>query len=173
MNWLLIFIPFAVIADHVQGTPAALRFASAAFAIVPLAKVMIDATEQIAHRTGATIGALLNATFGNAPELIISLIALQAGLIDMVREKWPEMPVHLSVQANTVNAAAVRFWQGVGVQRVILSRELSLDEIAEIRQVLLPERKIQAVRAVQILHDLGIERAFQVERAAGRETIAP
>ena len=85
MNWLLIFIPFAVIADHVQGTPAALRFASAAFAIVPLAKVMIDATEQIAHRTGATIGALLNATFGNAPELIISLIALQAGLIDMVK----------------------------------------------------------------------------------------
>ena len=85
MNWLVVFIPCAVMADHVQGAPAALRFACAALAIVPLAKIMIDATEQIAHRTGATIGALLNATFGNAPELIISLIALQAGLIDMVK----------------------------------------------------------------------------------------
>jgi len=56
------------------------------------------------------------------------------GLIDMVRETWPEQAVHLSVQANTVNWAAVRFWQKMGVDRVILSRELSLDEVAEIRQ---------------------------------------
>jgi len=56
------------------------------------------------------------------------------GLIDMVRETWPEMPVHLSVQANTVNFAAVRFWRKLGISRVILSRELSLDEVAEIRQ---------------------------------------
>ena len=55
------------------------------------------------------------------------------GLIMLVRERWPDMPVHLSVQANTVNAAGVRFWQSVGVSRVILSRELSLDEVAEIR----------------------------------------
>jgi len=52
----------------------------------------------------------------------------------LVRERWPEMAVHLSVQADTVNAAAVRFWQGVGVTRVILLRELSLEEIAEFRQ---------------------------------------
>jgi putative protease len=56
------------------------------------------------------------------------------GLIDLVRETWPEMPVHLSVQANTVNFAAVRFWQKLGITRIILSRELSLDEVAEIRQ---------------------------------------
>ena len=56
------------------------------------------------------------------------------GLIMLVRERWPEMPIHLSVQANTTNAAGVRFWQNAGVSRVILSRELSLDEIAEIRQ---------------------------------------
>ena len=52
----------------------------------------------------------------------------------MVREKWPDMPVHLSVQANTVNYAAVKFWQREGIERVILSRELSLDEVEEIRQ---------------------------------------
>ena len=63
-----------------------------------------------------------------------ALIMADPGLIMMVREKWPEMPVHLSVQANTVNYASVKFWQSVGIERVILSRELSLDEIAEIRQ---------------------------------------
>jgi putative protease len=63
-----------------------------------------------------------------------ALIMADPGLIDLVRETWPEMPVHLSVQANTVNFAAVRFWQKLGITRIILSRELSLDEVAEIRQ---------------------------------------
>ncbi len=63
-----------------------------------------------------------------------ALIMSDPGLIDLVREAWPEQAIHLSVQANTVNWAAVRFWQKLGVDRVILSRELSLDEIAEIRQ---------------------------------------
>ncbi len=63
-----------------------------------------------------------------------ALIMADPGLIDMAREAWPEMPVHLSVQANTLNWAAVRFWKKLGVSRIILSRELTLDEIAEIRQ---------------------------------------
>ena len=63
-----------------------------------------------------------------------ALIMSDPGLIMLVRERWPELPIHLSVQANTVNSAAVRFWQQTGVTRVILSRELSLDEVAEIRQ---------------------------------------
>ena len=63
-----------------------------------------------------------------------ALIMADPGLIDLIRETWPDMPVHLSVQANTVNYAAVRFWKKLGLSRVILSRELSLDEIAEIRQ---------------------------------------
>ena len=63
-----------------------------------------------------------------------ALIMADPGLIAMVRERWPEMPIHLSVQANTVNFAAVKFWQSLGLTRVILSRELSLDEIGEIRQ---------------------------------------
>jgi len=62
-----------------------------------------------------------------------ALIMADPGLIMMVRERWPDMPVHLSVQANTVNSAGVKFWQSQGLTRVILSRELSLDEVAEIR----------------------------------------
>ena len=63
-----------------------------------------------------------------------ALIMADPGLIMMVREKYPEVAIHLSVQANTVNWAAVKFWQKVGVTRIILSRELSLDEIEKIRQ---------------------------------------
>ena len=63
-----------------------------------------------------------------------ALIMADPGLIMMVRERWPEVPIHLSVQANTVNFAAVKFWKAMGLERVILSRELSLDEIEEIRQ---------------------------------------
>ena len=63
-----------------------------------------------------------------------ALIMADPGLIMLVRENWPDMPVHLSVQANTVNYATVKFWQKLGIARIILSRELSLDEIAEIRQ---------------------------------------
>jgi len=63
-----------------------------------------------------------------------ALIMSDPGLIMMVRENWPEMPIHLSVQANTVNGAAARFWQKIGISRIILSRELSLDEIEAVRQ---------------------------------------
>ncbi len=63
-----------------------------------------------------------------------ALIMADPGLIMMTREQWPDVPIHLSVQANTVNYASVKFWQTMGVERIILSRELSLDEIEEIRQ---------------------------------------
>jgi U32 family peptidase len=63
-----------------------------------------------------------------------ALIMADPGLIMLVREQWPETAIHLSVQANTMNAASVRFWRSIGLTRVILSRELSLDEIEEIRQ---------------------------------------
>jgi len=71
-----------------------------------------------------------------------ALIMADPGLIMLVREQWPDMPIHLSVQANTVNAAGVRFWQSVGLSRVILSRELSLDEVAEIRDAC-PDMEIE------------------------------
>ncbi|MFZ4834539.1 tRNA 5-hydroxyuridine modification protein YegQ [Rouxiella sp. Mn2063] len=62
-----------------------------------------------------------------------ALIMSDPGLIMMVREAFPDMAVHLSVQANAVNWATVKFWHQMGLTRVILSRELSLEEIAEIR----------------------------------------
>lgn len=63
-----------------------------------------------------------------------ALIMSDPGLIMLVREHFPEQVIHLSVQANAVNWATVKFWQQQGIKRVILSRELSIDEIAEIRQ---------------------------------------
>nr|WP_292986405.1 tRNA 5-hydroxyuridine modification protein YegQ [Nitrosomonas sp.] len=71
-----------------------------------------------------------------------ALIMADPGLIMMVREKWPDVPVHLSVQANTVNYMGVKFWQKIGLTRVILSRELSLDEIAQIRD-LCPDMELE------------------------------
>ncbi len=65
--------------------PDALQFVVACLAVLPLAGYMGEATEHIAHRTNPAIGALLNATFGNAAELIIALIALNAGLTELVK----------------------------------------------------------------------------------------
>jgi putative protease len=63
-----------------------------------------------------------------------ALIMADPGLIMLVRERWPDMAIHLSVQANTMNYASVKFWQQLGIRRIILSRELSLDQVEEIRQ---------------------------------------
>lgn len=71
-----------------------------------------------------------------------ALIMSDPGLIMLVREHFPEMDVHLSVQANAVNWATVKFWRQMGLTRVILSRELSIDEIAEIRQQV-PDMEIE------------------------------
>lgn len=71
-----------------------------------------------------------------------ALIMSDAGLIMMVREAFPDMPIHLSVQANAVNWATVKFWQQMGLTRVILSRELSIQEIAEIREKV-PEMELE------------------------------
>lgn len=71
-----------------------------------------------------------------------ALIMSDPGLIMLVREKWPDMPIHLSVQANAVNFASVKFWAKQGIERVILSRELSLEEISEIRS-LCPETELE------------------------------
>jgi Ca2+:H+ antiporter len=84
LQLLLAFVPLAVLAEwrHADGT---IVFACAALAIVPLAGMMGHATEQLAARLGAGVGGLLNATFGNAAELIIALMALRRGLQDVVK----------------------------------------------------------------------------------------
>jgi Ca2+:H+ antiporter len=85
MNWLLIFVPIAVGLEHLAPERHLLIFATACIAILPLAARMGHATEALAERMGEGIGGLLNATFGNAAELIIALAALRAGLYDVVK----------------------------------------------------------------------------------------
>jgi Ca2+:H+ antiporter len=84
LNLLLLFIPVAVALDWYGANPIAV-FVSSALAIVPLAGLMGRATEQLATYVGATIGGLMSASLGNAPELIISGFALKEGLVDVVK----------------------------------------------------------------------------------------
>src|SRR5437773_10015293 len=107
IHWLLIFIPITVILAHVGTLPPPVIFFSAALAIVPIAALIVQATEQLAHRTGDAIGGLLNATFGNAPELIIAMVALKAGYLDMVRASLIG-----AILANLLLALGVAFLSG-------------------------------------------------------------
>ncbi|GAA5795167.1 calcium/proton exchanger [Helicostylum pulchrum] len=84
INYLLIFVPVAI-AFSMMDSSATVVFTLNFIAIIPLAKLLGFATEEIALRSGSTIGALLNATFGNAVELILGIIALKEGLIRVVQ----------------------------------------------------------------------------------------
>lgn len=81
---LLAFIPLSIAAERLEWNALAV-FALSAIAIVPLALWLSTATEEVAVKTGPTVGGLLNAVFGNATELIIALVALKEGLIDVVK----------------------------------------------------------------------------------------
>jgi Ca2+:H+ antiporter len=85
MNWLLIFVPIGIGLEFLAPERYLLVFLASALAILPLAGWMGRATEQLAARMGEGVGGLLNATFGNAAELIIALAALRAGLYDVVK----------------------------------------------------------------------------------------
>jgi Ca2+:H+ antiporter len=85
MNALLVFVPVAMLMEWWFHSPAIWIFVVACLGIIPLAGLMGHATEQIAERVGQGIGGLLNATFGNAAELIIAVMALRAGLFDLVK----------------------------------------------------------------------------------------
>ena len=100
-----------------------------------------------AHAMGKKVHAVLNiiphvrrvAAFEKVVDEMAQLkpdavIMADPGLIDIVRNRYPDIPIHLSVQANTVNAGSVKFWQKVGLTRCILARELSLTEIDMIKQ---------------------------------------
>ena len=84
LNLLLVFIPIAVVLDWYGANPVAV-FATSVLAIVPLAGLMGRATEQLSTYVGATIGGLMSASLGNAPELIISGFALKEGLVEVVK----------------------------------------------------------------------------------------
>jgi Ca2+:H+ antiporter len=82
---LLLAVPLSMVLGYVLHAPAVWVFLTACLGVLPLAGLMGEATEHLAHRTGPTIGGLLNATFGNAAELIIAIVALRAGLVDLVK----------------------------------------------------------------------------------------
>ena len=107
INWLLIFIPVAVVLEHSWPHAHTWIFFAASLAIVPIASLIVHATEHIASRTGDAVGGLLNATFGNAPELIIAVVALKAGLFDMVRASLIG-----AILANLLLALGVAFLLG-------------------------------------------------------------
>src|SRR6185436_19975050 len=107
INWLLLFIPVTVALEHLAHVPAPVLFFMAAVAILPIAAQIVQATEQISTRTGDAVGGLLNATFGNAPELIIALVALKAGYLEMVRASLVG-----AILANLLLALGVGFLTG-------------------------------------------------------------
>lgn len=106
LNWLLVFVPVAFGLEQAHAA-APLVFFSAALAIVPIAALLVHATEQLAVRTGDAVGGLLNATFGNAPELIIATVALKAGLMQMVLAS-----IIGAVLANLLLALGLAFFLG-------------------------------------------------------------
>ncbi len=108
LNWLLLLIPITVGLEHLAHVSAPVLFFMAALAIVPIAAQIVGATEQLAHRTGDAVGGLLNATFGNAPELIIAFVALKAGLLEMVRASLVG-----AILANLMLALGVSFYSAV------------------------------------------------------------
>jgi Ca2+:H+ antiporter len=85
MNWLLVFVPVAIGLEHWAPQQHLAIFAASGLGILPLAAWMGRATEHLAERMGEGVGGLLNATFGNAAELIIALAALRSGLYDVVK----------------------------------------------------------------------------------------
>jgi Ca2+:H+ antiporter len=85
MNALLVFVPVAMLMEWYFRSPAMWIFVISCLGVIPLAGMMGHATEEIAERVGQGVGGLLNATFGNAAELIIAIVALRAGLFDLVK----------------------------------------------------------------------------------------
>lgn len=85
LNALLVFVPVAFLAEYVLHASPVIVFVVSCLAVIPLAGLMGHATEALAEQMGEGLGGLLNATFGNAAELIIAIIALRAGLFDLVK----------------------------------------------------------------------------------------
>jgi Ca2+:H+ antiporter len=84
LNFLWVFVPIALFLEFTHQSQTAI-FVTASLGIVPLAGILGEATDALAHRAGARIGALLNATFGNAAEFIITIAAIRAGLVEVVK----------------------------------------------------------------------------------------
>jgi Ca2+:H+ antiporter len=106
LNWLLVFIPIGFALDWLGANPI-LVFLTSALAIVPLAGLMGEATEVLARFLGPTLGGLLNAALGNAPEIIIAGFALHRGLVDMVKSSLTG-----SIIGNLLFGLGISFFAG-------------------------------------------------------------
>ena len=84
LSWMLLFLPLSFLAKALGYDPI-LVFVISGLAIVPLAAMIANATENIAGAVGPSVGGLLNATFGNATEMVIAIVALSEGLVDVVK----------------------------------------------------------------------------------------
>jgi Ca2+:H+ antiporter len=158
INWLLVSIPISV-GLELAHVPAPVLFFSAALAIVPIARLIVLSTEQLATRTGDAVGGLLNATFGNAPELIIAFVALRAGFFDMVRAS-----IIGAILANLMLAMGVAFFVGglryhtqeynAGAARLyssmMLISAISLGVPSAFNRFFSPEGTIQAEKIVNL-----------------------
>lgn len=82
--FLLIFVPIVIVLEYIHAEQLIL-FVVAAISLIPLAKLIGDSTEHLASHYGATLGSLLNVTFGNAAEIIIAIVAINAGLLELVK----------------------------------------------------------------------------------------
>ncbi|KAI9302174.1 Sodium/calcium exchanger protein-domain-containing protein [Cunninghamella echinulata] len=165
LNALLIFIPFGIVSHFFWGSTA--TFVLNFIAIIPLAKLLGDVTEDISLRTGEVIGGLLNATFGNAVELIISIIALSQNLVVIVQSSMLG-----SILSNLLLVLGMCFCLGGYKYKeqvfnvTVAQTSASLLFIAT-ASLLLPAAfygsTIQAVDSAQEVHDiLAISRATSV-----------
>ena len=115
---LLVFLPVALVLEHVVHGSALAIFVTSALAIVPLAALMGRATEQLAERLGEGVGGLLNATFGNAAEVIIAIMALRAGYVELVKAS-----ITGSIIGNVLLVfGASALWGGLRHQRQVFNR---------------------------------------------------
>jgi Ca2+:H+ antiporter len=111
LNWLLVMAPVTVALHYLRPDSHTPIFVAACIAIIPLAGWLGTATEHLAARTGEGVGGLLNATFGNAAELIIALVALKKGLFTVVKASLTGSIIGnvLLVLGAAVLAGGVRF----------------------------------------------------------------
>jgi putative protease len=137
-------------AVYTGATGLSLRAGAAEMSIDDLAAAVIDA-----HAKGVKVYAAVNTFARNAdlqkareviPELaatsVDALIVSDPGMIRLIRNLEPHLPIHLSTQANTTNAEAVLFWRDQGVKRIVLARELNLKEVGEIASAV-PEMELE------------------------------
>jgi Ca2+:H+ antiporter len=111
---MLLLVPATVVLNAVMHADPLVVFVVACLGVIPLASYMGEATEHLAARTGPAIGGLLNATFGNAAELIIAIVALQAGLVDLVKAS-----ITGSILGNLLLIMGLSFVAG-GLKRPVL-----------------------------------------------------